>query len=405
MSHLPLWFGRFPKSRRPAYPRLRGEHLTRVVVVGGGLTGVSCAMTLAMAGIDTVLLEGEVIGGGMTAGASGVLREGFAGSFREAAGAHGGRTARILWEGLRRGSLDFAAALRRHRIRCELAPQDVMSLAGPSAESGQLLKREHQARRDGGADGTWLTAGAAARETGTVTAGGIRTHGAAIDPYRACVGVAAAAAGRGARLHERSVARRIQTSARHVEVTTADGVVRAETVIVATGALIQDLRALRRHLRAEHVYSVVTAPLSAVLRRQVGQRRTVLEDGAGPARIVRWLEDDRILVQGDRQLAVPDRLRDRALTQRTGQLMYELSLLYPVISGLPPALSWDALDHDTADALPLLGPHRNLPRHFFAFGSSRHGAGLAWLAARLALRHVQGAPLKGDEAFGFSRVL
>ncbi|CAN5667699.1 FAD-dependent oxidoreductase [soil metagenome] len=376
-----------------------------MVIVGGGLTGASCALTLAAAGVDAVLLEMDTVGGGATSGDSGLLREGFAGSFQEATGSHGLRTARALWEGMRRGSLDFASALRRYRIRCELAPQDIVTFTGPSADAGKLLKREYHTRREAGVDGTWLAPAAVARESALLTSGAIRTHGAVIDPYRACVGIAAAADARGARLHERSAVRRIRASRKHVEVTTDGGIVRAETVIVATGSPIQDLRALRRHLRPEHVYGVVTAPLSAPLRRQVGQRRTVLVDAAGPARIVRWLADDRIFVQGGRQPAVTDRARERAVTQRTGQLMYELSLLYPAISGLPPAISWDAADYDTADGLPFLGPHRNFPRHLFAFGSSRHGAGLAWLAARVALRHLQGESLKTDEAFGFSRIL
>lgn len=405
MSQLPLWSGRFPKGRRPSYPRLRGEQTAGVAVVGGGLTGAACALSFAAAGLDVVLLEADVIGSGMTGGDSGVLREGFAGSFQEAAAAHGLRTARAVWEGMRRGSLEFAAALRRHKIRCELAPQDVLSFAGPSADAGRRLRREYQARRDAGLDGTWLTPAASARETALVTAGAIRTHGVVIDPYRACIGLAAAAASRGALLHERSAARRIRASKKHVEITTEGGVVRAETVIVATGSPLQDLRALRRHLRAEHVYGVVTAPLSAPLRRQLGQRRVVLDDAAGPARIVRWLDTDRIFVHGGRQPAVPERLRERAVTQRTGQLMYELSLLYPAISGLPAAQSWDSIDYETADGLPFLGPHRNFPRHLFAFGSSRHGAGLAWLAARIALRHVQGETLKADGALGFSRIL
>jgi glycine/D-amino acid oxidase-like deaminating enzyme len=405
MSHAPFWLGRFPRSRRPSYPRLRGEQTARVVIVGGGLTGAACAFTFASAGIDLVLLEADVLGGGMTGGDSGVLREGFAGSFHAATAAHGLRTTRALWDGMRRGSLDFAAALRRYKIRCELASQDVLSFAGPSSDAGQLLRREYQARRDAGVEGTWLTPAALARETALVTAGAIRTHGAVIDPYRACIGLAAAAASRGARLHERSAVRRIRASKKHVEITTAGGVIRSETVIVATGSLVQDLRALRRHLRPEHVYGVVTAPLSAPLRRQVGQRRAVLDDAAGPARIVRWLDGDRIFVQSGRHPAVPERARERAIIQRTGQLMYELSLLYPAISGLPPALSWDGLDHDTTDGLPFVGPHRNFPRHVFAFGSSRHGAGLAWLAAKVALRHFQGAPVKSDEPLGFSRIL
>lgn len=405
MSHDPIWSGRFPKSRRPAYARLRGEQAADVVIVGGGLTGAACALTLAAAGRDVVLLEAGAMGGGMTAGDSGVLREGVAGWFHDVAAAHGRRTARTLWEGMRRASLDLSAALRRYTIRCDLAPQDLLSFAGPSADAERLLRREHQARREAGIDASWLTSSAAARESALLTAGAIRTHGAVIDPYRACLGLAAAAAARGARLHEQSAARRIRASSRHVEVTTDGGTIRAATVIVATGSPLQDLRALRRHLRPEHVYGVVTAPLPAPLRRQMGQRRTVLEDAADRWRLVRWLQGDRIFVHGGRQSVVTERLRDRAITQRTGQMMYELSLLYPAISGLPPALSWDALDHDTADGLPLLGPHRNFPRHVFAFGSSRHGAGLAWLAARVALRHVQGEPLKTDEAFGFARVV
>jgi len=376
-----------------------------VVVIGGGLTGASCALTFAAAGIDVALLEAESIGGGLTAGDAGLLREGFAGSFRDAAGAHGVRTARAAWEAMRRGSLDFAAALRRYGIKCDLAPQDVITFAPPDPEAGRLLRREYQARRDAGVEGSWLTRAAVARESALDSTGGIRTRCAAIDPYRGCAGLLAAAVARGARVHERSLVRRVRPSKRHVEVATEAGSVRAEAVVVATGAPMQDLRALRRHLRVEHAYGVVTEGLPAAIRRQVGLRRAILEDAREPGRIVRWLPGDRILVHGARQPEVPARLRERSVTQRTGQLMYELSLLYPAISGLQPESSWDGTDYQTVDGLPFLGPHRNFPRHLFAFGSSRHGAGLSWVAARLALRHFQGEPAKGDEALGFARVL
>ena len=85
--------------------------------------------------------------------------------------------------------------------------------------------------------------------------------------------------------------------------------------------------------------------------------------------------------------------------------MYELSLLYPAISGLQPQGSWDLLDYGTVDGLPFVGPHRNFPRHLFAFTPSVHGAGLAWTAARLLVRRYQQAGSKADEAFGFSRIL
>src|SRR5262249_31619166 len=101
----------------------------------------------------------------------------------------------------------------------------------------------------------------------------------------------------------------------------------------------------------------------------------------------------------------PSRAREKSLVQRAGQLMYELSTLYPAISGLQAEWAWDFTHYETVDGLPFIGPHRNFPRHLFAMGCLRHGAGLAWLSARILLRHYQGAPAKGDDVFGFARVL
>src|SRR5262245_46155183 len=138
----PLWLDRFPKSRRPSYPRFHGQLETDVVVVGGGLTGSACAWSFAAAGVKTVLLEADRLGTGATAGSLGLIREDFDASFQDTASAHGLRAARILWQGLRRASLDFAAAIRRLEIRCDLAPQDLLRVARRDSESIKRLKRE-----------------------------------------------------------------------------------------------------------------------------------------------------------------------------------------------------------------------------------------------------------------------
>lgn len=405
MRHIPYWFDRFPKNRRPSYPRLRGSHEARVAIVGGGLTGVSCALAFASAGVSVILLEANAVGSGGTAASDGLLREGFSGSFQAIAAQHGVRTARALWEGMRRGSLDFAATLRRLKIRCDLTPMDVLTIASPFGDAGKGLRREQVARRDGAADATWISAAAAARDGGVESGGAVRTRAFAVDPYRACVGIASAAVARGALLHERSPVKRIKPSSRHVDITTDGAAIRADIVVIATAAPLADLRALRRHLTPTNIYGAVTEPLPAAVRRQVGRRAAAVEDFGEPYRLARWLPEDRVMVRGGRQPEVPQRLRDRALTQRTGQLMYELSLLYPAISGLQPEWSWDSVDYETVDGLPFVGLHRNFPRHLFAFTPSRHGAGLAWTAARLLVRRYQQAPAKADEAFGFSRIL
>jgi glycine/D-amino acid oxidase-like deaminating enzyme len=404
----PFWLDRFPKSRRPSYPRFRGSpggNDADVVIVGGGLTGCACAYSFAAAGVKVILLEAGRVGAGSTAGSPGLIREAFDASFQETAAAHGLRAARHLWQGIHRASLDFSAAIRRLDLRCDWAPQDLLHVARREPESVKRLRREYEARRQAGLDHSWVTAAALAREASLEGGAAIRTRGAVIDPYRAGVGLASAAVERGARFFEQTAVRRIRATRKRVEVATAGGSIRAQSVVIATATQLADLRGLRRHLHPLVGYTVVTEVLPAAVRRELGARTASLRDSADPPHFLRWLKDDRALFMGADQPPIPARARDKALVQRTGQLMYELSTLYPAISGAMPEWSW-AVTHDgTADGLPFVGLHRNYPRHLFALGHGRHGAAVAWLAARLLLRQFQGEPDKGDELFGFSRIL
>jgi gamma-glutamylputrescine oxidase len=404
IRYSPLWLDRFPKSRRPAHPRLRGEIDTSVVIVGGGLTGAACAASFAAAGVKVVVLEAERVGAGSTAGSPGLVREDFDGSFQQTASAHGLRAARALWQGMRRASLDFAAALRRAGVRCDLVPQDLL-IAAADASGAKQLRKEYQARRDAGLDHSWLTAAAAQRESGASFGGAIRTRGFGVDPYRACLGLATAAEARGAVIFERSPVTRIRARAKLVEVSTESGLVRAESVLIATGAPLRDLRSLRRHFRREQGYAVVTESLPAAVRRELGKRAAALRVMHAPPHFLRWLKDDRVLFAGADQEPIAERSLQKTLVQRAGQLMYELSLIYPAISGAQPEWAW-AYEHETSpDGLPLIGVHRNFPRHLFALGHSRHGAATAWLAARILLRIYRGETERGDELFGFGRIL
>ena len=374
------------------------------MIVGGGLTGAACAASFAAAGVKVVVLEADRIGAGSTAGSPGLVREDFDGSFQQSAAAHGLRAARTLWQGMRRASLDFAAALRRAEVRSDLVPQDLL-ICRPDAAGTKNLRKEYQARRDAGLDHSWLTAAALQRESGSGFSGAIRTRGFGIDPFRACLGLAAAAEGRGAALFERSPVTRIRARAKLVEVNTASGTVRAEAVVIATGAPLRDLRALRRHFRREQGYAVVTESLPAAARRELGKRAAALRDSNDPPHFLRWLKEDRVLFAGADQEPIAERSLPKALVQRTGQLMYELSLIYPAISGAQPEWAWAYEHESSADGLPLIGVHRNFPRHLFALGHGRHGAATAWLAARILLRLYRGEPEKGDELFGFARIL
>ena len=83
--------------------------------------------------------------------------------------------------------------------------------------------------------------------------------------------------------------------------------------------------------------------------------------------------------------------------------MYELSTLYPDISGVQPAFGWAADYARTTSGLPNLGTHRNFPHHLFAFGDASQGVTGAYLASRVLLRQHFEEMDPADDVFGFHR--
>jgi glycine/D-amino acid oxidase-like deaminating enzyme len=397
------WFARFPGSRVPAYPTHHGPLRVDVVVVGGGLTGCTTAYGLAAAGIKTVLLEGSRIGRGSTALSTGWIADDPGVSFVALEKAIGLRRARWAWQSWRRAALDFAALIRRLEIKCELEPRDSLTVA-MTAEQMTRSRKERKARIDAGIEAPVLSARSVRSETALEAAGGLRGRdGGTLDPYRATVGLAAAAAERGTQIFERSEVRRITFTRKYADVHTAGGAIRTRKVVIATGYPKELFSSLARHFWFRSSYQVLTEPVPAKIRNRLGNRASVVRDSAEPPHIVRWFGEDRVLIAGADSETAPPRLRDRVVVQRTGQLMYELSTLYPEISGIQPACGWINNYSKTSDGLPYIGAHRNFPHHLFAFGDASHGVTGAYLASRILLRQCSGEVEPADEAFGFHR--
>jgi glycine/D-amino acid oxidase-like deaminating enzyme len=373
------------------------------VVVGGGLTGCVTAYAFAAAGVKVILLEAGQIGRGTTAYQSGWVSEEPGVRFADLEKAIGTRGAGRAFQMWRRAALDFAALLRRLDVKCDLQPHPALTLAR-TPEQTALLKREQKMRRAAGLDAPLLPGRAVAADIALDAGAGLRTKdGATLDPYRACVGVAAAAAARGVQLFERSPVVKITFGRKDAEVFTASGRIRVARIVVATGMPTALFKSLARHFWFRTSYLALTAPVPAAMRKALGRRDAVVRDLVDPPHTVRWVDDQRLLVAGADAAAVPLRQRDKATVQRTGQLMYELSTLYPDISGLQPDFGWAADYARTAEGLPYLGPHRNFPWHLFAFGDSSHSVTGAYLASRVLLRNYFEEMDPVDELFAFTR--
>ncbi|MGH9386574.1 MAG: NAD(P)/FAD-dependent oxidoreductase [Vicinamibacterales bacterium] len=398
------WFDAVPSSKRPQYAAYRGASSSPVVIIGGGMTGCMTAYACAAAGARVVLLEADRIGHGGSSRASGLFTGEASASFRDLEQSAGRRIARAAFDASRRASRDLAATVKRLGIKAGLELHDALRIVPPGM-SDKAARREASERHEAGLEASWVSPAALARQTAIDGAGAMRLRDwGAADPVRLLLGFASAATRRGATFFEKSSVRRITFDRKQAVVILENGSITTPKVMVCTGEPTDLFRPLKRHFRFEERYVVITEPLSAAVRSQLGQRSSIICDTETPAHQLRWTDDHRVVFSGADQKRTPARQRERVLVQRTGQLMYELSRLYPAISGAIPTHGWDTPLAHAADDVMYAGPHRNFPHQFFAFGTL-HDPARAFLASRILLRCALGETNRDNETFAFARNL
>jgi glycine/D-amino acid oxidase-like deaminating enzyme len=398
------WLDAVPVKKRPEFPAFRGVITHPVVVVGGGMAGAMTAQACAAAGMKVILLEAGRVGQGGSGRATGLISGEACGSYRELEERAGKRAARALFESTEKAPRELAAAVKRLGIKAGLELRDAMRVL-PAGAPDKLLQRELASRKEAGLSASWLSPAMVQRQAALASAGGLKLPDwGFVDPYQLTLGFLRAATKKGVKVYERSRITKITFNRKNATAFLDGGAITTENLIICIGEPTSLFKPLKRHLKHEDRYAVMTEPLPAAVRAELGQQAALITDTELPAHQLWFTADHRALFTGADQKRPADRLRDQTLVQRTGQLMYELTRLYPAISGARPSHGWDVpLAHPVDDVL-YAGAHRNFPHQQFAFGTS-HDPARAFLASRIILRAVQGKPDKEVAHFSFARNL
>jgi glycine/D-amino acid oxidase-like deaminating enzyme len=337
-----------------------------VVIVGGGVTGCACALTLAAAGRAVRLLEAGIVAGGASGRNGGFALRGAAPAYDEVRASLGAEQAGALWQ-LSERTLARIAELAGDAFR----PVGSLRLASDAGER-DALAREYDALRGDGFAALWQETLSAPLDR--LYAGAIlHPPDGALDPARWVRTLALRAAAAGAALVE-------QRPVDPEELAGFDDAAVVVAVDGSTAALLPELAALVRPVRGQ---MLATEPLSERLFARPHYAR-------GGYDYWQQLPDGRLVLGGrrDTDLAAERSSRD----ETTPLIQDELDALARELLGVSPRVThrWAGVWGETADRLPLAGRLPGHERLWIASGYSGHGNVLGFACGELVARAILG---------------
>jgi gamma-glutamylputrescine oxidase len=344
-------------------PRRSASGPVDVVVVGGGVTGCSCALTLAERGLRVRLHETREIAGSASGRNGGFALRGGAGAYDEACAGLGRAAARSLWQ-LTERTLD----------RLEVLAGDAFRRVGSlrlaaDADERESLAAEYEALRADGFAVEWVDA--LPRPLDRLYRGAIlHPPDGALQPARWVRRLAHLASAAGAEIAERSPVDLDRVDA-PVVVVAADGL---------TSAVLPEL--------AEAVWPVRGQVLATEpLRERLFERPHYARGGYD---YWQQLADGRLVAGGRRDSSLET--ENTAVEETTPLIQARLEAFVVELLGRLPGIThrWAGVWGTTRDGLPLVGPVPERPGVWVSGGYSGHGNVLGLACGDLVARAIVG---------------
>ena len=374
--------------RPPAAAPLRGDARADVCVIGGGFTGISCALELARAGRKVILLEGRQIGWGASGRNGGQIIFGYSRDDLSAPARQAGVSEKALFD----LSLE-ALALLKNRVRefgiqCDLTPGHM--LAAEPKHARELREHVRKLREDYQYPVRHLDL----METREIIASRrfssalLDENSAHFHPLKYALGLAEAAQRNGVVIHEDSMAEKFEERESGATVFTAEGKVGCDQVVLACNAYLGDLApAARARIMPVGTFIGATVSLGAEAEKLIANNACVC-DMNFVLDYFRLSADGRLLYGGRVSYSNREPRDLRAAIRR------RMAATFPQIADVELEFAWGGSVAITRSRFPNLS--REGRRVYCAQGFSGHGAALSGFAGKVIADAIMGDANKFD---------
>ena len=384
LDHLGLSLWAATANSPPPTGPLEGERRADVVIVGAGYTGLSCAVHLAEAGREAVVLEARGIGHGGSGRNMGQVNPGVWADPRTVEKHLGEARGHLFNETFGRSFELVEELVNRFGIACGLTRSGNVYVAH-SARAVRAVEERYRQLRAYGFDVEFLD-----REGTAALIGNECYHAALLDrragnvhPLNYALGLAEGAISLGAIVHTASPVRRLTRSGSTWRAETDTGSVVAERAVIATDSYSGDLwPGLGRTMVPIGVYAAATEPLGDNLRKAFLPRRTSTFETALVPTYAHMLASGRFMVG---TLGHPPRWKNGPLDRWPRR---QLERLFPEASGARFEFKWGGTIGMSDDHLPRL--HEPAPGLTICCGFSGRGVTSATLGGKIVAERIRG---------------
>ncbi|MCX5518164.1 FAD-binding oxidoreductase [Kaistia defluvii] len=387
--HAPSWYAETADPTL-AFPPLDGDTSADVVIVGGGYTGLSAALHLAEAGIDTILIEAEKVGWGASGRNGGQLHTGQRRD-QEWLEKRLGKPAALELFGLAEEAKSLVHRLiDKHAIDAEWRPGLIEAvhkerLVAEERHYVDVLNRDY-----GYAPAEWIDREQLAPMIGSTSYFGGRYDRTAghLHPLKFAQGLARAGAKAGARIHEGTAATKLVDSAQPV-IETPRGRIKAEIIVLAGNGLLDgiDPEVETRAMPIKN-FILTTEPIGAGGAGGLLPGGEAVSDSRFVVYYWRPTPDGRILFGGGETYSRTDPADIFAFVRR------HLLKIYPQLERTRIDHAWGGTLAVTVNRLPFLRKVRN--GVYAASGYSGQGVALAPYGGKILAEAILGNPAKLD---------